>query len=366
MSNGTILYDADKLSKKLLKAFGILLGVVVLAALVFVGVFFYNISPVSSQNDTDIKFTIKQGWGKNTVIHELEAKDLIKSEFFAKLYLKINPSGDFLAGSYYLNKTMSLNDILKVITSADSIDNEQVTVRLIEGKRLADYARDLDDAFDFSYDDFMNKVNDKEYVKTLINKYWFLTDKVLDDKIYYPLEGYLFADTYSFKKNSSVEEVVTILLNGMKNKLEALGLNENSGVNIHELLTLASMTENEAKEADDRKLVAGVFKNRIKINMNLGSDVTTYYAAKKAFQQSLTQAELDECNAYNTRCKSYLGLPIGPICTPSYMSIEAAYKPTESDYLYFVADKYGKTYFAKTDAEHLQNINKLKSQGLWQ
>ena len=366
MSNGTILYDADKLSKKLGKIFGIIFGVAIVAALAFVGVFFYNISPVSSQNDTDIKITIKQGWSKNAVIHELEANDLIKSEFFAKLYLKINPSGDFLAGSYYLNKTMSLNDILRVITSGDSLDNEQTTVLLVEGKRLADYAAQLGETFEFSADDFMNKVNDKEYVKTLINKYWFLTDKVLDENIYYPLEGYLFADTYSFKKKSTVEEVVTIMLNGMKNKLEALGLNEKSDVNIHELLTLASMVENEAKSKEDRGLVAGVFKNRLNAGINLGSDVTTYYATKKAFQQSLTQAELDDCNAYNTRCKTKVGLPIGPICTPSYMAIEAALNPTASDNFYFVADKNGKTYFAKTEAGHIDNINKIKSQGLWQ
>ena len=98
--------------------------------------------------------------------------------------------------------------------------------------------------------------------------------------------------------------------------------------------------------------------------MKLGSDVTTFYAEQKAFQDGLTQEELDKCNAYNTRgCVK--ALPVGPICSPSLQAIEASIKPAETKLYYFVADKNGDLYFAETESGHINNINYLKSHDLW-
>ena len=134
---------------------------------------------------------------------------------------------------------------------------------------------------------------------------------------------------------------------------------------IHQILTLASLVEQEAVTKEDRALVAGVFYNRLKINMSLGSDVTTYYAAKKTLKESLTKEELTDCNGYNTRCLTMKGLPVGPIANPSLTSIEAALNPTQNDYYYFVADTSKKVYFNKTINEHNQTIAKLKKEGKW-
>lgn len=365
MSNNTILYDSDKVSKSLTKAIGYIIAILCILA-IGAGIYFViNLSPVDSNDSTEIPFHIEQGWSTTKIVEELKDKDLIKNSFVLKIYIKITNKSQFLAGTYLLNKAMPVDDILDTLSSNKSLDNKQVSVTLIEGKRLPEYAEKLAENFEFTKEDFMNKVSDKDYLNLLIEKYWFITNKINDPSIYYPLEGYLFADTYSFRVNSSIEDVVTILLDGMKNKLAKLGINENSNVDVHELLTLASMTELEAKTPEDRKMVSGIFKNRLNKGMTLGSDVTTYYATKKAFIDSLTMQELNDCNAYNTRGTCVSGLPIGPICTPSYSAIEAAYNPTESDNLYFVADKNGKTYFGKTEAEHQRNINNLKNQGLW-
>ena len=101
--------------------------------------------------------------------------------------------------------------------------------------------------------------------------------------------------------------------------------------------------------------------------MEIGSDVTTYYGIKVDMsERDLYQSEINETNAYNTRSQAMKGkLPAGPMSTVSINSIEAALHPKETDYLYFVADKNGKVYFAKTISEHNQNISTLKSQGLW-
>ena len=105
--------------------------------------------------------------------------------------------------------------------------------------------------------------------------------------------------------------------------------------------------------------------HRLNNNWSLGSDVTTYYAARKNLSETLTQSDLNDCNGYNTRCTSMRGLPVGPIDNPSLSAIEAALNPTENSYYYFVADTDKKVYFTRTANEHEQIIAKLKEQGKW-
>ena len=140
---------------------------------------------------------------------------------------------------------------------------------------------------------------------------------------------------------------------------------QNNGHTIHEIMTLASIIELEASTSHERSKVAGVFYNRINDGWTLGSDVTTYYAAKKSFKEDLTKEELDDCNAYNTRGTCFAGLPVGPISNPGKESIEGAISPTPSDYYYFVADKNGKTYFNTSSSGHYNTIQTLKQGGLW-
>ena len=122
-----------------------------------------------------------------------------------------------------------------------------------------------------------------EYLKSLVNDYWFITDAILDSRIYYPLEGYLYPETYRFKnKDVSIKEIFKNLLDQMDTVLtpykEAI---ENSKFNVHEIFTLASIVEKESKNKDDyREKAASVFENRLAHNMSLGSDVTAYYALK--------------------------------------------------------------------------------------
>ena len=141
---------------------------------------------------------------------------------------------------------------------------------------------------------------------------------------------------------------------------------EGSSRSVHSLLTVASMVELEAVSAEDRALTAGVFYNRLEKGWTLGSDVTTYYDVKKDLVEGLTYKDLNTCNGYNTRGSScQKGLPIGPIACVSKSSILAAIRPTETKYMYFVADKNNKLYFAETQSGHDQNIRDLKSKNLW-
>ena len=218
-------------------------------------------------------------------------------------------------------------------------------------------------------------MNDSEYIDSLINKYWFLSDDIKNKKIYYPLEGYLFPNTYAFlNKDVSVKDIIEKMLDETNKQLEPYKskieeLTEDGYVNsVHKFMTLASVVELEGANADDRASVAGVFYNRVKDGWVLGSDVTTYYYLKiDDFKQSLNgNPNLYTCdNAYNTRCTSFTGLPVGPISNPGKESIEATVNYTKHNYYYFVADCKGKTYLSKNSTEHYNTIQRLKNEGNW-
>ena len=212
--------------------------------------------------------------------------------------------------------------------------------------------------------------NNKKFIDKKIAEYWFLTDSIKNSKIYYPLEGYLFPDTYAFlNKDVSCEEIVDTMLREMGKKLDLYKEQiNNSEYNIHELITLASIVELEGASADDRAGVAGVFYNRLKDGWVLGSDVTTYYYLKiDDFKQSLNgNKNLYTCdNAYNTRCTSFVGLPVGPISNPGISSIEATINYKKHNYYYFVADCNKKTYLNKDATGHYNTIQKLKNENNW-
>ena len=360
---------------KVLKRVSIIILIIgVFALLVFAVSMTNALAPYDRSNHETITFKVEAGWGSSKVVDELAEKKLIKSPFLVKLYLKIKPQNNIKEGTYELNQSMTVDSIFKKISSNESAENETINIRFIEGKRFTEYMNQVATTLGVTYDEVMAKTNDKEYLNKLINKYWFITDDILNKDLFYPLEGYIFPDTYNIRKNSTIEEALDVFIGELGKKLEPHKQEiTDSKMSVHSLLTLASMVELEAGKGEvkigdktygQREAVASVFTNRLAINMKLGSDVTTFYAEQKAFQDGLTQEELDKCNAYNTRgCVK--ALPVGPICSPSFQAIEASIKPAETKLYYFVADKNGDLYFAETESGHINNINYLKSHDLW-
>ena len=339
------------------------IGIICLIA--FAGISILFLRPVDASSETTVKFTVQEGWSKSDIAKKLEEAQLIRSEFFFKFYMKVNDK-EMYAGTYELSRSMSVDEIIKTLNSANSAENETITVTFIEGKRLTDYAKKISANFAYTEEEVLAKLADEVYLRTLIEKYWFVTESILAKDIYYPLEGYLFPDTYIIKKSATIEEIVDKLLSTMDSKLsiykEEITL---SNLNIHEILTLASIVELEGANSNDRSGVAGVFYNRLKTGMTLGSDVTTYYAVKKDFSVDLTYKDLSACNAYNTRGTCVPGLPVGPIASAGLSSINATVEPATHDFYYFVADKEKKTYFSKDGAEHARTVAKLKQEGKW-
>lgn len=328
------------------------------------GLYQYQVSPTDKSSNAKVEVVIKQGMSTSQIASLLKKKYLIRDEFFFKVYMKLNRRDSIKASTYYLSKNMSLDNIVSLLEKGAS--NTDISITFKEGKTIKDYAKLLSETTNISEDEFLTKMKDKTYLTSLIKSYWFLTDAILDSNIYYGLEGYLAPDTYNFKdKDVTVEEVIKTLLDQEEKNLSPYK-DTLSKMNVHEVLTLASISELEGLKDTDRKLIVGVFQNRLSKGMNLGSDVTTYYAFNQAMDKDLTSEMFNTYNPYNTRSSAMAGkLPVGPICNPSKESILASINPTKSDYYYFVADKNGNVYYTKTSSEHSAKVKELKEKGDW-
>ena len=350
--------------------------VVVLAVLVVVVVpliwYSTNIQAKSKTEEMQI-VEIKEGSTISSVATQLKKAEIIKDATAFKIYTKLNHSKGFQAGTYGLSPSMSVKTIVKMLENGDIYTGDQITFTYIEGVPMWWLASKIEEQTNNTADDVYAKLADEAYIDSLIEKYWFLSDEIKNPNIYYPLEGYLFPDTYTFiDADISVEDIFSIMLNRMddilseyRSDIEAR-LSEQD-FSLHEFLSLAAVVESESMNSDDRAGIAGVFYNRLDEGMALGSDPTTYYAIKvDVRERALYQEELDLDNPYNTRGPNMEGeVPVGPICSISRESIEATLNPTDFDALFFVGDKNGKTYFTNTNAEHEQIIADLKASGDW-
>ena len=322
-----------------------------------------------SKDSLVLEFDVPKGSTYSSIADSLKKEKFIRNTLAYKIYLKLNPVEEQLEyGRYYLPTNEDVEGIIDVLKKGSDTLADTKTVTFIEGKNMRYIISVITKNFNITEKDVLNKLKDTEYLDRLIEKYWFLTKDIKNKNIYYSLEGYLYPDTYEYYETASVEDIFGKMLDNMENKLDPyMESIDNSKYSIHQMITLASIIEQEAGNASDRKGVAGVFYNRLKNGWSLGSDVTTYYAEKiDNFSRDLKQSELSKCNSYNTRSSCMAGkLPVGPICNPGFDSIIASIEPKNHSYFYFVADKNGKTYFNKTDAEHNNTVSRLKREGLW-
>ncbi len=300
---------------------------------------------------------------------KLKEAKLIRSELAYKLYVKLTNPKTFQAGKYPMKQTMSVKEIIDMLEKNATYNPDAVIILFPEGKNMRGIAKIIAANTNNTEEDVFLLLKDTAFIDEMIAKYWFLDPVIKDERIFYPLEGYLFPDTYEFSgKDATVKEIFQVMLSETDKKLQPYKEAMQSGkYSVHEYLTLASIVEHESWNSDDRAGIAGVFYNRLNAGWALGSDVTTYYAVQVDMgERDLYKSELEDYNAYNTRNSKMAGkLPIGPICNPGLESIKAAINPKQHEYFYFVADKNRQIYFSKTYEEHQRIIADLKSKGLW-
>jgi UPF0755 protein len=176
-------------------------------------------------------------------------------------------------------------------------------------------------------------------------------------------EGFLRPETYNLPLGTRADELVRLMAEGFKDswepgwsaRLDSLRMTE------LQLVTLASIVEGEARADDERETIAGVYHNRLRIGMALQADPTVQYAISLATgkrKPRLYEKDYQFPSPYNTY--QHPGLPPGPVNSPSRRSIEASLYPAKVPYLYFVAGPDGRHIFAKTYAEHLRNVAKVR------
>lgn len=356
------------MKKKILIIILIIIAIIIIA--VCSGVLWYQsqLKPVDMENVASTTIEIQSGKTTEQILNLLQENNLINNVLAAKIYIKLNDVKGLQAGKYELNSGMSLEQILDEISSGNVVD-EEITITFPEGKNMRWIAKKIAEETNNTEEQVYNLLEDDEYIQTLIDKYWFLTDEILKDGIYYPLEGYLCPETYKFENaDVSVETIFETLLNQTDKVLTKYKdqITE-SGGSVHQILTIASIVELEGKDANSRAGISSVIYNRLRNKMSLGSDVTTYYAIQVDMgERDLYASEINTYNPYNTRGPNMEGkLPIGPIANVSEESINAALNPADTDYLYFVADINGNIYFSLDYEGHQEKIQELQKQGLW-
>lgn len=365
-SNNARSFEFMKVVRNILIIITAIIGVGLILIGAYIG---SNLSPIDKDSEEKIVVVIPSGSTTKQIGNILKEEGLIKDSDFFYLYSRVNNINDFQASTYELSPNMSLDDIINVIRKGNNYNPDVVSITFQEGLNMRKVAEVIATKTNNTTTDVFNKLKDKTYLDKLIEEYWFITNEIKNSNIYYSLEGYLYPDTYFLdNKDVSVEEIFKIMLDEMGKKLTPYKEKIEKGkYSVHELLTIASITESEGVTLADRKNITSVFYNRLSIKMSLGSDVTTYYAFKVEMnERDLLTSEINTYNPYNTRGPQMAGkLPVGPVSNPSVNSIIASIEPNDTDYLYFVADKNRKVYFTRSYNEHLSKIQELKNKGVW-
>lgn len=329
--------------------------VLILALLVAAGGWYtLGLMPVEPGNTKEVVVEIPNGSGASAIVDILDEAGLVKNRTCAKINARIGRYKDLQANTYIFNKGMSFSEIMRAIDGGDFNYVSKESIEVKDGARLEQVAAAMAEQMSYSAEEIMDVWNDKAYVQELIDRYWFLTDAVLDKDVKYPLEGYLYADTYYITDNLSIEGFTEMCLDRMDSELTSRkDAIKNSKFSVHEILTLTSIVTKEARSEDQAK-VAGVFMNRLDKGMSLGSDVTVCYIFQED-RVDLKVSQLESDSPYNTR--KFAGLPPGPICQVVGDAIDAVLNYEESDYLFFIADEDGVVRYSTDEAGHEQNID---------
>ena len=328
------------------------------------------LQPVDPSSKQYVRVQIPDGANTQQIGSALEKSGVIKNGLVFTVYAKYKNYTELKSGYYNLQKSMSVEDVIKELQKGGTPEPQEVTLAELtipEGYTLEQIAHtvgQLQGEFKepMTAEAFMAKVQDETFIAQEVAKYPNLLESLptKDSGVRYRLEGYLFPATYAIKESTTIESLIDNMLAAMdKNLYPHYAAIKEKNLTVNELLTIASLVEKEGAKTEDRKLIAGIFYNRLNQNMPLQSNIAILYAEGKLGQNiSLADdAAIDTSidSPYNDYTK--VGLMPGPVDSPSLDAIESSINQTKSDYLYFVANvQDGKVYYATTREEHDRNV----------
>ena len=258
-----------------------IIAVMMITGIIFLNIYNNALSPVAKKGEgKDIKLLVEKGDTVKEIAKLLKEKGAIKDENIFNLYTKISGKSAFKQGRYKFNTENDVKTIVEKLVKGD-VNKEEIKLQLLEGKTIKDLAEVVAKVTTNTKEQFLTKMKDKDYIKKLSEKHWFIDyDTVTKEGIYYPLEGYLFPDTYIFdNKEVSIETIIDAMLKQTEKKIaEYKNIQGEKKLTVHEVLTLASIieleagtssTKSEEKTLSDREVVAKIFMNRLNKKMSL-------------------------------------------------------------------------------------------------
>ncbi len=332
------------------------------AILSFVGIRWANDIFALVKDEVVATITIPENATVSEVSNLLKEKDLIEYPSVFRFYINFKNRDSenaltFKPGDHEISSTLNYDQIVSKIK--DRKTRKIITLTIPEGYTV-------DETIDLFLSNgmgtragFVEAINNFDYDYVFMDK---LDAIKLSDKRKYRLEGYLFPDTYEFYTDSSEVAIVDKLLAAFEAHFEEdyyLRLEE-LGMNLDQVVTLASIVQKEGKFISDFYPIAGVFYNRLKSNnmKRLQSDATVQYCLEER-KEELSYKDLEVDSPYNTYRNA--GLPPSAISNPGWEAIQATLYPETNSHYYFISDTDGSIIFADTEAQHLANAAKLKA-----
>jgi len=301
---------------------------VLLFMFIMLGCLFYYLFLKPPVGNASVMVTIEPDANMSSIASMLVEKHIIKNAFVFKMVAKYKGVSKIAPGNYALKEGMSASDAINCLTSEPIINEYPVTIP--EGFSIKQIADRLGSKTKIDGAEFLNQAQNDAHNKDF-QKYGFLSKNPTQT-----LEGYLFPKTYTLTENTSSTKFIMMMLDQYEK--ETAGIDFSSiekvrGLTSHEVLTIASLIEMEAKIDEERPLVSAVIYNRLSKNMKLQICATVQHVLPER-KAKLTTEDLKVDSPYNTYL--HTGLPPGPICNPGIASIQAAVNPAAVDYLYYV------------------------------
>ena len=324
----------------------IFFSVSILSSLAILITIFYTaryLSPVD-ENAKLMELKIVRGMSSQAIADQLAHNNLIHNPWVFLFVTHLSGASHRLqVGTYRLSGAMSIPQIIDHLKTGKVVTRQFVVP---EGLTVDQIAKLWEKSRFGTAAAFNQAAQDPR---------WRLNYKIEGDT----LEGYLFPNTYQFPDGATSQVILEIMLDEFDRRWTVEFTEEAKalGFSRHEIITLASIVEAEARVPDERPLVSAVFHNRLRRSWKLQADPTALYGLGNP-DRPPRAADLRVDSPYNTYI--YKGLPPGPICNPGIASIVAALRPTSVDYMYFVATGDGRHYFSKTLREHQNRINKIR------
>ena len=301
------------------------------------------VEPYRGYTDAEIFVDIPTGSGPARIGERLARAGVVRDEMTFRTAVIVSGRARALkAGEYRFDKPMHALDVIDKIARGD-VYKRLLTFR--EGLTIPEMAQVFEERGFGKAPEFVKAAGNASLIADL-------------DPSARDLEGYLFPETYSLPRDTPATAVVEQMVAAFKNALteDIRASAKEAGLTVRQLVTLASLVEKETGAGAERPLVAAVYRNRMKVGMGMQADPTVIYALQKAgkYHGNLSRDNLQFDSPYNTY--RYAGLPPGPIAAPGKASLQAAAKPADVDYLYFVSKNDGTHVFASTLADHNKNV----------